>query len=59
MFMECNNKSMIIRSIEKIICSNPITNEKIDRFIEEFFYKLDGHASERIGNAILNLLKKI
>ena len=57
--LECNNKSMIIPSIEKIIRSNPITNEKIDRFIEEFFYKLDGRASERIGNAILNLLKKI
>mgnify|MGYP003306842894 FL=1 len=49
---------MIIPSIEKIFNSNPITDEKIDRFIEEFFYKLDGRASERIGDAILNLLKK-
>ena len=56
--LECKNKSMIIPSIEKIFNSNPITDEKIDRFIEEFFYKLDGRASERIGDAILNLLKK-
>jgi len=55
--LECKNKSMIIPSIEKVFNSNPITNEKIDSFIEEFFYKLDGRASERIGNAILNLLK--
>ena len=56
--LECKNKSMIIPSIEKIFNSNHITDEKIDRFIEEFFYKLDGRASERIGDAILNLLKK-
>ncbi len=55
--LECKNKSMIIPLIEKISNSNPITNEKIDSFIEEFFYKLDGCASERIGNAIVNLLK--
>ena len=34
-----------------------LIDEKIDSFIEEFFYKLDGCASERIGNAIVNLLK--
>ena len=54
---ECKNKSTIIPLIKEVIESNPVTKEKIDDFIEEFFYKLDGRASERIGDAILNLLK--
>jgi hypothetical protein len=43
--------------IKEVVESNPVTKEKIDDFIEEFFYKLDGRASERIGDTILNLLK--
>jgi len=54
---ECKNKSIIIPLIKEVIESNPVTKEKIDDFIEEFFYKLDGRASERIGDTILNLLK--
>ena len=55
--IECKNKSAIIPLIEEVIESNPVTKEKADNFIEEFFYKLDGRASERIGNALLNLSK--
>ena len=54
---ECKNKSTIIPLIKEVIESNPITKEKTDDFIEEFFYKLDGRASERIGDSIINLLK--
>ena len=54
---ECKNKSTIIPLIKEVVESNPVTKEKIDDFIEEFFYKLDGRASERIGDTILNLLK--
>ena len=28
-----------------------------DSFIDEYFYKLDGRASERIGDSILDLVK--
>ena len=55
--LECKNKSTIVPLIKEVIESNPVTKEKIDNFIEEFFYKLDGRASERIGDTILNLLK--
>ena len=54
---ECKNKSTIVPLIKEVVESNPVTKEKIDDFIEEFFYKLDGRASERIGDTILNLLK--
>ena len=54
---ECKDKSTIIPLIKEVIESNPITKEKTDDFIEEFFYKLDGRASERIGDTIINLLK--
>jgi hypothetical protein len=43
--------------INEVIESNPVSKEKINDFIEEFFYKLDGRASERIGDTIFNLLK--
>ena len=55
---ECKNKYDIIPLIKKTLESNPATEEKITNFIDEFFYKLDGRASERIGDSILNLLKE-
>jgi len=55
---QCKNKSTIISSIEEVLKSNPATKEKIDDFIDEYFYRLDGCASERIGDSILNLVKQ-
>ena len=55
---QCKNKSTIISSIEQVLKSNPATKENIDSFIDEYFYKLDGRASERIGDSILDLIKQ-
>ena len=55
---QCKNKSTIISSIEQVLKSNPATKENIDSFIDEYFYKLDGRASERIGDSILDLVKQ-
>jgi len=56
--LECKNISNIIPSIKKALVLNPASKENVDDFISEFFYKLDGLASERIGNKILELLNK-
>ena len=53
---ECND----IKSISKMIDSlQPIEQNKLDKFIEEFFYKNDGNASNRVCSAILKLILKL
>jgi len=53
---DCKELSSLIPSIRRVMSSN-YTTEKIDEFIRDFFYKLDGLASERVCEAIFSLLK--
>ncbi len=55
--IECTNPSKLVESIEK---ANDILDydKKRNDFIDEFLYKPDGRASERICDAILKLLNK-
>ena len=55
--IECTNSSNLLESIEK--ASNiPAYEKKHSEFINEFLYKADGRAAERISNAILKLINK-
>ena len=56
--LECKEPAEIISSIRKVISSNPASNEKVEEFVREFLYKSDGHASERISDAIMTLVEK-
>ena len=56
--VECNNIDNFLPLLSKVISENPITDEKLSKFVKDFFYKSDGKAAERISNAILKLLKK-
>ncbi len=55
--IECTDPSKLVESIEK---ANDILDydKKRNDFIDEFLYKPDGRASERICDAILKLLNK-
>lgn len=53
---DCKELSSLIPSIRQAISSNP-TNKKVEEFISDFFYKSDGLSSERMSDAIFNLLK--
>lgn len=55
--MKCENLAQLVPAIKSVILSNPATKQKVDAFVQEFFYKLDGLASERTSDAILHLLK--
>lgn len=55
---DCKNFAAIIPTIREALISNPATEEKMERFIRELFYKSDGCASERVSEAILHLLEK-
>ncbi|MEM3172633.1 MAG: hypothetical protein QXE82_03740, partial [Candidatus Nitrosotenuis sp.] len=54
--VECKNISMLMRCIHKALDSNPVTDKKINDYITDNLYKADGRSSERLSNAILNLL---
>ena len=53
---ECKNENEIIKTIQKLKNSNSINEESIKKFTDEFFYKLDGKASERISHEIMNIV---
>ena len=55
--VSCKNEKEIKKIIEKIEHESLIKNEDIEKFIEEYFHKLDGKASERIGNEILKIVQ--
>jgi UDP-N-acetylglucosamine:LPS N-acetylglucosamine transferase len=55
--LECNNIPSLPKMINDILSSNPASEEKLQKFISDIFYKLDGKSSERISNEILKLLK--
>jgi len=52
---ECKETSSLISLIKQGVKSNVVNRKKLDDFIEEFLYKLDGRSSERIGNTLLDL----
>lgn len=54
--VECRNTSTLILSIHKALNSNPATDEKVNEYIHNNLYKADGKSSERLCNAILDLL---
>lgn len=56
--LECTEISKLVPSIHQILSSNPASSEKVENFIHEFFYRADGLATERVSNAILELIEK-
>jgi hypothetical protein len=54
---DCRDAASLIPAINQVISSNPATKDKLDEFIKDFYYKSDGHATERVCDAIFNLLK--
>lgn len=56
--LECKQSSEIFPAIQNVTQSSTLDNEKFDQFIKDYFYKLDGKASERISQSIINLLNK-
>ena len=56
--IECIDPKKLVDIIHKVSKKNPIPNERIEEFVKEFFYKPDGKASERLCNAILELINK-
>ncbi|MGI0010752.1 MAG: hypothetical protein ACREAE_05075 [Nitrosopumilaceae archaeon] len=56
--LECKEQSSLIPSIHQILSSNPASPEKVEKFIHKYLYKSDGRATERIADAIMELLKR-
>lgn len=54
---ECTEPSKIISSIQQSISSNPATEEKVNDFVNDFLFKTDGFAYERMGKAIIKIAK--
>ena len=54
--LECKEPSQLISLIHQILL-HPISNEKIEKFIINYFYKPDGQAAERLSEAIIMLSK--
>jgi len=55
--LSCKNEIEVKKTIEKIERGSFIKKEDVEKFIEEYFHKLDGKASERIGNKILKIVQ--
>ena len=55
--LNCEKIGDLIPNIKKSIQSNPSTKQKIEQFITDYLYKLDGLASKRICNGIIGLLE--
>ena len=55
---ECTDPSKIVSSIHQAISSNPATERKINEFVEDYIFKADGLAYERVGKAIIEIIKK-
>ncbi|MHA7733120.1 hypothetical protein [Nitrosopumilus sp. S6] len=56
--VECKNIEKINELISSTLENNPIDGESISNYIEEFFYKTDGKAAERLSDIIIKLIKK-
>jgi hypothetical protein len=55
--LECKEVSALTDSIKTAISSNSLLDKKRDDFIQEVLYKWDGKASDRICDAIMDLLQ--
>jgi len=56
--IECTDPKKLVDIIHEVSEKNPIPNERIEEFVNQFFYKTDGKASERLCNAIIGLINK-
>lgn len=56
--LECKEPNTLVPLIHQILSRNPASPEKVEGFIQKYFYKADGLATERIANAIMKLLEK-
>lgn len=56
--IECKGPESVIESIYHSLSSNPASEEKVNEFINQYFYKFDGKATERIANVISDFLKE-
>ena len=54
---KCSRVSELTSSITTTLLENIPISKKTNDFLEEFFYKTDGKASERVCNELMNLLK--
>ncbi|MBI1829462.1 MAG: CDP-glycerol glycerophosphotransferase family protein [Thaumarchaeota archaeon] len=54
----CKNMSSLIDAIDEVISSNPASDQKRANFIQEFLFKWDGQAAERISEEIINLFER-
>jgi surface carbohydrate biosynthesis protein len=55
--LSCKNEKEVKKTIENIEGKSFVKKEDFEKFIEEYFHKLDGKASERIGNEILKIVQ--
>jgi hypothetical protein len=54
--MDCQNPLQLTNLIQSRLEKN--NEEKIEKFINETFYKEDGNASERLSKSLINLIEK-
>ena len=55
--LSCKNEKEVKKTIEMVGKESFVKKEDFEKFIEEYFHKLDGKASERIGNEILKIVQ--
>lgn len=56
--LECTELENLVDSIQEAFLSNPASDEKREKYLQEVIGKWDGKASERVSDAILSLLEK-
>jgi UDP-N-acetylglucosamine 2-epimerase len=54
---ECKSECEVISKIFELNKNKSINEQSINQFIEDYFYKLDGKASERISNEIMKIIR--
>lgn len=56
--ISCKNEKEVIKIIERVGKEQFIKKENLEKFTKEYFHKLDGKASERVGNQLLKIIQK-
>ena len=56
--VECKDPLQLFTLIQQVLSSNPISEKKREKFIDDFLFKSDGLASERVCDLILKIVKK-
>ena len=54
--LECKEPSSLINKLEKAVKNNPATEDKINAYVDRFFYKPDGKSAKRIADSLFELL---